>query len=245
MNGAPRVVRSARAVTVGAEILSGKVCDTNSYELARTLRRLGIRLTGIVVVSDDLESIERAVREARQDADVVFTSGGIGPTHDDKTIEGVARALGRPLVPASSLGGDTGHAMWQRSSRFIPEGAELVQLGHPGWPTIVADGVWMLPGIPELFHAKLQALGNYLTGPSPFVTRSLCLNAEELEILTELNDVVARHPDVEIGSYPATGPAPFRTQITFDARSETVLVLAYQDFKARVSHSVVDGPDLG
>jgi molybdenum cofactor synthesis domain-containing protein len=230
----PRVVRTARAVTVGAEILSGKVHDTNSFELARTLRRLGIELTAIATVPDDLSAIEKAVRDARANADVVFTSGGIGPTHDDKTIEGVARAVGRPLVPvqASEL----------VPGRLIPEGAALIRLGQSNWPTIVVDDIWLLPGIPELFRSKLSWLSDWLVGPTPLLTRAIYLDADETELVQALDEVVARHPSVEVGSYPAWSNAAFRTQITFDARDESNLLRAYEDFEARVRGRVVRGP---
>lgn len=240
MTRAPRIVRTARAVTVGAEILSGKIQDSNSYELARALRRLGVELKGIATIPDDTNAIAEAVREARQQADVVFTSGGIGPTHDDKTIHGVALALGRRLHKArgdqlTSRAEPVGSAF----PTLIPEGADLVQLGNPRWPTIVVDNVWLLPGVPELFRFKLGFLGEYIVGPCPFLTKSIFLDVDEVEIVSALDGVVSRHPDVEIGSYPTYGERGFRTQITFDARDEALLLLAYNDFAAQVSDRMV------
>jgi molybdopterin-biosynthesis enzyme MoeA-like protein len=239
-----RIVRSARAVTIGAEILSGKVHDTNSFELARTLRRLGIELTGIATVPDDLWAIEYAVREARSKAEVVFTSGGIGPTHDDKTIAGVAAALGRKLVPLDSLDPARLFPLANLPSQvhLVPDGSQLIRLGNSSWPTVVVDGIWLLPGIPELFRHKLSWLGDHLAGPAPFVTRSIFLSADEVEIVADLTEVVSRHPEVEIGSYPASSSARFRTQVTFDARSEATLLLAYQDFEARMTLRIVPAP---
>lgn len=229
----PRVVTTAWAVTIGAEILSGKVHDTNSYELAKALRRLGIELLRIVVVPDDIAQIEAAVREARRKADVVFTSGGIGPTHDDKTLAGVAQALDRPLLANPSL------------AIPIPAGSELVVLGNPKWPTVVAEGVWMLPGIPELFRMKLAVLGEYLRGPAPFFSRSLFLDADEPEIVEHLNETVARHPNVEVGSYPAWNHSRYRTQVTFDSRDETSLLNALEELESRVRTRIVSSDESG
>jgi molybdopterin-biosynthesis enzyme MoeA-like protein len=248
----PRVVGTARAVTIGAEILSGKIQDTNSHELAKTLRRLGIELLSIVIVPDEVEAIQKAVREAKSKADVVFTSGGVGPTHDDKTIEGVARALDRRLVPFVSprdwpgnwpTDGKAPPEAFTRACALVPEGTEFLFLGNPYWPTLIAGNVWMLPGIPELFKLKMTFVGEHLVGPTPLFSRSLYLSADEFDLLAELNRVVANHPEVEVGSYPAWNNSRYRTQVTFDARSDVALTIAYQEFEERVRPLIVpDGP---
>jgi len=234
-------VRTARAVTVGAEILSGKIQDSNSHELAKTLRRLGIELLSIAVVADDIDAIQKAVREASAQADVVFTSGGIGPTHDDKTLEGVARALDRALVPFT----DAPAAILAEFDAFactapaVPAGYHLVCLGNSRWPTLVVDNVWMLPGIPELFKLKMSCIGEHLVGPTPLFSRSMFLSADEFELVGELNRVVENHPGVEVGSYPAWNNSRYRTQVTFDARNHGALNVAYEEFEARVRGFVV------
>src|SRR5689334_20382615 len=123
---------SAAAVVIGNEILSGKVTDTNSPFLATELRGLGVSLRRILVIPDELDVIATEVRTASQQHDVVFTSGGVGPTHDDITIEGVARALGRSVIRHPDLedklrafyGDKINEARLKMSE--VPEGAELI-----------------------------------------------------------------------------------------------------------------------
>src|SRR5579885_1203583 len=156
--------RTAGLVVVGNEILSGKVVDTNAPFLARELRALGVELRRIVTIPDDLEEIAAAVREFAARYDVVFTSGGVGPTHDDVTIAGVARGLGRAVVRHPVIEsrirefyGEKVNAARLKMAE-VPEGTELIVDGRLGFPTIKCENVYVLPGIPELFEQKFLAL---------------------------------------------------------------------------------------
>jgi len=241
-----QVVRSARAVTIGDELLTGKVRDRNSFELARTLRRLGISLDGIEIVPDRTIEIRRAVERAVERADVVFTSGGGGPTHDDVTMLGVAEALGRPLAPHpgmlelfSTHYGASFSESHQRLS-LLPEGATLLVTPGLLWPVIVVGPVWLLPGVPEFYLKKLEAVAAHLRGPSPFFTQSLHINADELTIKDELDRVVLAHPEVMIGSYPRFKHPVYKTRITVDSRDETLLERAFTDLKSALEPYVVE-----
>ena len=138
-------MRELRAgiVVIGNEILSGKTVDSNSAFLARELRQLGVTLTRITVIPDELNVIEETVRDFHRTFDLVFTSGGVGPTHDDITIEGVARALGRrvivhPVLEAKIheyLNGKTPNAAHLKMAE-VPEGAELLMDERIRFPTI-------------------------------------------------------------------------------------------------------------
>ena len=221
-----RIVTTARAIIIGAEILSGKIKDTNSHSLAQTLRQLGIQLCSIETVGDSVGEIAEAVERAQRQADLVVTSGGIGPTHDDKTVEGVARATGSEveLVPAlvdllqAHYGEKYGpaHAGMARA----PAGAELLTSQDHPWPIAVKNRIWMFPGVPELFRMKLLVLRRHVRGPSEFFHESLFLGVEETEIKDALDAVATAYPGVEVGSYPKWFHPTHKTQITFDGRSE-------------------------
>lgn len=221
----PRLVRTAGALIIGGEILSGKIRDENSFALAQTLRSLGIELRSIAVVPDDRERIAVELQRLLREVEVVFTSGGVGPTHDDVTIEAVALAQGLRAVSHPELEEILVRQLGERATEAhhlmtrVPEGASLLGSADFRWPLIVAGSVWIFPGVPELFRSKLVLVREYLRGPQPFFSEFVDLQAEEAEIKTELDQVVEAHPGVEIGSYPKWFDSRYKTRITFDARS--------------------------
>src|SRR5450432_575055 len=201
-----RVVRNAAALVIGNELLSGKIRDANVSELARALRALGIRLQRVVMLPDDIAILAAEVRALSASYDVVFTSGGVGPTHDDVT---------------------DAHLLMAR----VPRGAELRRSPDVQWPTPVMNNVWILPGIPDLFRLKLLTVRAWLRGPVPFVSRALFLRLEEPLVKPILDVVVTRHPAVEIGSYPKWFDSTYRTQITFDAETAEAAQAALDDLR--------------
>jgi molybdenum cofactor synthesis domain-containing protein len=237
MTTALRIAKTARAIIIGAEILSGKVKDTNSHALALTLRQLGVQLCGIETIGDSVEEIAAAVDRARAQADIVITSGGIGPTHDDKTVEGVAQAHGVGIVILPGLvellrghyreAYGSVHAGMARA----PEGTELLASEDHAWPILVKDRIWMFPGVPELFRMKLLVLRRHIIGPSSFYHESLFLRVEETEVKEALDTVSRAYPDVEVGSYPKWFNPAHKTQITFDGRDLEQVQLACTSFR--------------
>jgi molybdopterin-biosynthesis enzyme MoeA-like protein len=222
----PFVVRHAAAVIIGAELLSGKVRDENLFALSGTLRALGIELSKVVFCPDKQETIAEEVRTSARKFDVVFTSGGVGPTHDDVTIDGVCEALGVPAVTSpvleallTKIYGENTTAAHLRMAR-IPQGAFLAEAADIRWPTIVAENIWILPGVPELFRMKLVTVRAKLRGPMPFFSHEVFCTVEETEIKPVLDEIVARFPDVEVGSYPKWFDKRYKTRVTFDSRSE-------------------------
>src|SRR5882724_3928359 len=158
------MAKTAGIVLIGNEILSGKIADANAAYLCRELRALGVEVRRISIIPDEVELIAREVAAHSREYDLVFTSGGVGPTHDDVTIEGVARAMGvgvvrHPLLVAALEGHDRdGLNDAHLKMTETPEGAELVG-GEPlRFPTILMRNVYILPGVPEIFRAKFDAL---------------------------------------------------------------------------------------
>jgi len=237
----PRVVRSAAALVIGNELLTGKIADANVHELARSLRALGIRLSRVVMLPDEIELLAEEVRRLSETYDVVFTSGGVGPTHDDVTVDAIARAFGLPVVEDPRLAGLIRGVYKERTTEAhllmarVPEGSVLCDAPEVEWPTPVTNNVWMLPGIPDLFRLKLLTVRAWLRGPTAFASRALFLKIEEPVLKPLLDQVVARHPAVEIGSYPKWFDPTYRTQITFDAESAEAASAALEDLRALVA----------
>jgi molybdenum cofactor synthesis domain-containing protein len=234
--GVDATPKSAAALVVGNELLSGKVQDENVVALARTLRALGITLRRVVMVLDDVDTIVEEVRRLSSEHDVVFTSGGVGPTHDDLTVEAVARAFGRRVVQNPTM-----EAMLRAHYRerctdghlrmaLVPEGADLAVSKEVTWPTIIVQNVWLLPGVPEIFRMKLGVVRERLAGGIPFVSRAVFTMMDEGHLKPLLDAVVAAHPDVEIGSYPRWADPSYRTKLTFDGRHADSVAAAVDAF---------------
>lgn len=232
----PPSARTAAALLIGNELLSGKIHESNLVELARTLRAVGVRLRRVVMVPDEIDVIAEEVRTLHAAYDVVFTSGGVGPTHDDITIEAIAKAFGVPAVVdptfeamLQDVYGDRmndGH----RRMALVPLGAELVVHGEVRWPTVLMKNVWVLPGVPEAFRMKLAVVRDHVRGAHSFVTREVFTRMDEPDLKPLLDRVVAAHPEVDVGSYPKWFDSRYKTKITFDATDEAKVEAALREF---------------
>src|SRR5580658_3977240 len=147
--------KTAAMLIIGNELLSGKVEDANLAVLARELRVLGVRLRRVVMVLDDIDTIAREVRLLSDTHDWLFTSGGVGPTHDDVTIEAVAKAFGVPVVTSEPMADMLRAHYKERCTEghlrmaLVPRGASLETTEEIKWPTIRIGYTWVMPGIPE------------------------------------------------------------------------------------------------
>lgn len=218
---------TAALVVVGSEVLSAKVQDENGPWAARRLRELGVQLLEIHTVADRIDEVVEAVDRTRRRADWVFTSGGVGPTHDDVTVCAVSRALGRPVVRCEELaeairrihrriheGAEPPAAALRMAD--VPEGTRL--LGDPEFPTLVAGNVVMLPGVPSFFRRQFDRVAHLLSAP-PFRLACVFLAVGEGEVAPLLDRVAHDHPGVEIGSYPRfDGDADHRVKVTLEAK---------------------------
>ncbi len=216
---------TAALVVIGNEILSGKVADTNSAFLAQHLRSLGVALRRIVVIPDEVAVIAETVRALAPAVDVLFTSGGVGPTHDDVTIEGVARGLGRAVVREprleqalrAHLGAELNPA--QRKLAEVVEGTELECQEGSSFPTLRVDHIYVLPGIPEIFRRKVAALGPRWRG-DPYHLRVVYVRAFESAIAAPLTETLAQFPALQLGSYPKLNDPEYRVRITLESKDE-------------------------
>jgi FAD synthetase len=214
---------TAAIVVIGNEILTGKSQDQNAAFITGELYQLGVSLRRIVVIPDDPEDISRTVLECAKKFHLVFTSGGIGPTHDDVTIEGVARAFGRKVVRRPELEamirGYFGDAVDEVRLRMAdtPEGAELIQPEGARWPILALENVYVLPGVPELFRSKFLSMRERFR-VMPFHTRTVYTRQDEFDIAEGLNRLAADHQTVNIGSYPNFTRDDYRVKVTLESK---------------------------
>jgi molybdenum cofactor synthesis domain-containing protein len=237
---------TAAALIIGNEILTGKVAEQNVYVLARELFALGVELKRVIVCSDDIAVIARDLNELRQSHDVVVTSGGVGPTHDDLTIKAVAAAFGVPVERAplyeSMLREYYGERVTDMHLRMadVPAGCKLVTTEEMRWPTIVMDNVYVMPGVPEIFKAKIGVLREQLKGTSRFFSRALYVTLDEPALALLLDELSAAHTDVSIGSYLRWGKdGEYRTKLTIDGRAQDAVERCFAAMVAGLSADVI------
>lgn len=204
-------VWTAALVVIGDEILSGRTQDKNIAQLATWLNEQGIRLAEVRVVPDVSERIGEAVNALRAEHDYLFTTGGIGPTHDDITVDAVAEAFGVPVIvhpEARQILVDYYHdrpgGLTEARLRMArtPEGAELLPNPYSGAPGIKMGNVYILAGVPSIAASMLEALTGELEGGRPVVSVTVGARAPESDVADLLRETEAAHPGVAIGSYP-------------------------------------------
>ncbi len=225
---------SAAIIVIGNEILSAKVEDENGPWLARELRDLGVELRRIETVPDEVPLIVDALKRCLTSARWVFTSGGIGPTHDDVTIQAVAQAFARRVVQDERTiallrlrFGEQLNAARLRLAE-VPEGSKVEF--HEGYlfPVISLENVVILPGVPSLLREGFTRIRERFR-QAPIFYRALYLALGEGAVAEHLNATVARFPSVGIGSYPRFDDADHRVKVTFDGRDEA-------DVRAALEH---------
>lgn len=224
---------TAAAVMIGNEILSGKITDTNSSFLASELRALGVALKRIAVVPDDLDDIAAEVRTCRANFDVVFTSGGVGPTHDDITMEGIARALGRRVILHPDIESKLRAFYGERINRArlkmaeVPEGAELIPDVNLSFPTIKVENIYILPGIPEIFRQKFLSLKPRFQA-TPYCMKVVYTGVGEGTIAEFLDDTLREFPDLMLGSYPKIDNPEYMVKVTLESKDVAYVERALQ-----------------
>jgi molybdenum cofactor synthesis domain-containing protein len=242
---------TAALVIIGNEILSGRTQDANLAFLARELNEAGIQLREARVVPDDEAEIVAAVNACRRRHDHVFTTGGIGPTHDDITSACVAKALERRFVR---------HPEAERRLRAYyppeklnearlkmadtPEGAELIDNPVSVAPGFRVENVYVLPGVPSILQAMFEGLKPKLKGGAVVGSRTLTLFCPEGDIAKPLGEVQARHPAVEIGSYPFMSQNRFGTSLVFRGTDAGEIAAAADELLAVAQERGVEVQDL-
>jgi molybdenum cofactor synthesis domain-containing protein len=238
----------AEILIIGNEILSGKVADEHAAFLCREFRALGVDVRRVVVLPDDVEVIAEAVRAAWARADLIVTTGGVGPTHDDVTIEGIAKGLGRPLVRhpvlfelVKKIYGALDDPYVNRLAD-VPEGTTLIGAEGLRVPVVAVDKLYVFPGVPEVFQRKFNAIKARFR-ISPFYLRTIYLGVGEESIASLLYDAAARYPDLALGSYPVVGRTSYRVKLTLESKDPTCLESAFAFLTERLPNGCVVAVD--
>ncbi|MFM2389710.1 MAG: hypothetical protein RLZZ437_1265 [Pseudomonadota bacterium] len=232
---------TAAMLVIGDEILSGRTRDTNTHHLATELTSRGIRLMEARVVADDQPSIIAAVNALRASWDHVFTSGGIGPTHDDITADAIAAAFGVAITHRADAMALLG-AHYERSGlpfnearqrmARIPDGARLIDNPVSTAPGFTLGNVHVMAGVPKIFEAMVAGVLPTLTGGDPLLSQSLRVNRGEGEIAGPFGALAAEYPDLSMGSYPFTVNGVFGTNLVIRGTDGTRLNAAMARLEA-------------
>lgn len=232
---------TAAMLVIGDEILSGRTRDTNTNYLAHELTTRGIRLMEARVVADDQPAIIAAVNALRSAWDHVFTSGGIGPTHDDITADAIAAAFGVPITHrADAMALLTAHYTRaglpfndarQRMAR-IPDGARLIDNPVSTAPGFSLGNVHVMAGVPNIFQAMVAGVLPTLTGGDPLLSQSLRVARGEGDIAGPFGALAAEYPDLTMGSYPFTLNGAYGTNLVVRGTDATRLHAAMARLEA-------------
>ncbi|HEX4998772.1 MAG TPA: molybdopterin-binding protein [Terriglobia bacterium] len=221
------MAKTAGILVIGNELLSGKAVDENSPFLARELRDLGVDVRRITVIGDDVSALAAETAAFSRAFDHVFTTGGVGPTHDDVTMEAIARAFERPLARSSEL--VSALAMLyppeclEANLRMadVPAGARLVGPGLV-FPVIAVENVYIFPGVPEILRRKFTRIRE-LFREAPFRLREIYLRDDEGRVAPALNRVLDQFPDLMLGSYPYLDNPDYSIKITLESKDASYL----------------------
>ena len=233
---------TAALLVIGDEILSGRTQDRNVSPIATWLNLQGIRLAEVRVVPDDSDRIADAVNALRGTHDYLLTTGGIGPTHDDITVDAIAAALGVPVIVHpraravleahyATRGGVTEARL--RMAR-VPEGADLIENPVSGAPGIRVGNIFILAGIPHVAALMLEALSGKLEGGRPLLSRTIGCFVPESEVAELLGETERAHPGCQIGSYPFFKDGRIGANFVIRSTDEPVLEACRADLVARL-----------
>lgn len=232
---------TAAMLVIGDEILSGRTRDANMYHLAGQLTERGIDLKEVRVVSDDAPAIVDAVKALSQSFDHVFTSGGIGPTHDDITADCIAEAFGAQIDVRRDAH-DILEAHYKRSGlelnaarlrmARVPDGATLIDNPVSAAPGFSIGNVHVLAGVPSVFQAMVQSVLPDITGGAPLVSENIRIDRGEGDIAGPLGDLAERFSDLSFGSYPFQKDGRYGSNIVIRGTDKEMISNAAGELRA-------------
>ena len=227
---------SAAILVIGNEILSGKVRDTNSPFLIEELRLLGYPVARVLVIPDQAETIARAVAGLSRQFKQVLTSGGVGPTLDDVTLEGIAAAFDLELVRNQRLeeiiARHYGEAMTPSHLKMamVPDGTQLTWSDELPWPLIEVRNVMVLPGDPKILRKKFSAAHDRFRR-DPWHLKRVYTSLDEGHLAPLLEQIQSAYPEVAIGSYPVYERSDYDVQVTLESKDERLVTQALSGFR--------------
>jgi len=243
--GGERVWTAALAV-IGDEILSGRTQDKNVAQLATWLNVQGIRLAEVRIVPDVTARIAETVNALRATHDYLFTTGGIGPTHDDITVDAIAEAFGVPVVVHPEARAiledyyrDRPGGLNEARLRMAraPAGAELIPNPSSGAPGVKMGNVYILAGVPHIAASMMDALTGTLEGGRPVVSVTVGARAPESEVADLLRETEQAHPGVAIGSYPFFKDGRYGANFVIRSENEALVHETGEELSRRLSEA--------
>jgi molybdenum cofactor synthesis domain-containing protein len=239
---------SAGIIIIGNEVLSGKIQDTNSYFLCTELRQLGVEVRKISTIPDVIEIIGKEVADFSDRFDFVFTTGGVGPTHDDVTIDGVAHGFGLNVVRhpeierrmRERLGDQVNEARLRMTN--VPEGAELLATEALFAPIVKIRNVFIFPGIPRILQERFHAIKERFRD-SPYLLKNVYLKYGEGVIADMLNAVLAKFPQLLLGSYPVLDNTDYKVKVTLESKDRDYLEHALESFLLSLPNDAIHRVD--
>jgi molybdenum cofactor synthesis domain-containing protein len=236
--------KTSGIVIIGNEVLSGKTQDINSHFFCAELRQLGVEVQKISTIPDEIEWIGAEVAGFSKRFDWVFTSGGVGPTHDDVTIDGIAHGFGLKVVrhPAieqrlrQRLGPDINEARLRMAN--VPEGAELLATEALFAPVVKIHNVFIFPGIPRLLQDRFHSIKERFRD-TPYFLKNVYVRQGEGVIASLMNDLLARYPKLLLGSYPVLDAADYKVKVTLESKDSDYLNQALESFLASLPDGAV------
>jgi molybdenum cofactor synthesis domain-containing protein len=241
---------TAAVLLIGDEVLSGRTKDKNLGYIADYLTAMGIDLKEARVVADDEADIVAAVNALRARYTYVFTTGGIGPTHDDITADAVGKAFGVPVGHDpravkilmdyfASIGREPNEARLRMAR--VPKGATLIENQVSKAPGFQMGNVYVMAGVPKVMQAMMEEVGATLTMGIPLQSRSVNFQGGEGDVAKPLGEIQGRYPDVAIGSYPFESPTGFATNLVLRSRNVESLEKALKEVSEAAETLVAAG----
>jgi FAD synthetase len=238
------MAKTAGIVIIGNEVLSGKTQDINSYFFCAELRQLGVDVQKISTISDEIELIGQEVAAFSKRFDWVFTSGGVGPTHDDVTIEGIAHGFGLKVIRhpdierrmRQRLGTDVNEARLRMAN--VPQGAELLATEALFAPVVKIHNVFIFPGIPKILQERFHAIKERFRD-TPYFLKVVYVKQGEGVIASIMNDLLLEYPQLLLGSYPVLDIPEYKVKVTLESKDSTYLERALQSFLSSLPDGAV------
>ena len=238
------MAKTAGIVIIGNEVLSGKTQDINSHFFCAELRRLGVEVQKISTIQDEVELIGKEVATFSPSHDYVFTSGGVGPTHDDVTIEGIAHGFGLTVVRHPDIerrmrqrfGDQVNEARLRMAN--VPDGAKLLATEALFAPIINIHNVYIFPGIPSILQERFHAIKEMFRD-APYYLKNVYVRYGEGVIAEMLNALLVKFPHLMLGSYPVLDIPDYKVKVTLESKDKSYLDDALQIFIASLPQDAV------
>ena len=238
---------NAAILIIGNEILSGRTQDTNTSTLATWLNSLGVRVGEVRVIPDVEETIINSVNLLREKYNYVFTSGGIGPTHDDITSESISKAFNVPyekheegykILEAYYKPGEFNDG--RQKMIWMPRGAKLILNPTSGAPGFYVQNVFVLPGVPSILKSMLGGIKNKIVGGNPIISHTISLRTFESHIAESLTAVQNKYKNVEIGSYPFFQAGKLGVSIVIRSDDESLIYKCSSDVMTFINEKKIE-----